>query len=233
MHPVTLVTGEFEEEIRPWEGSLQSRYSDEHARLDGGYGVRYETPPVHPGLFGAALPWDGARASLDLVRRYAHTVPVFPLTRDRDGGEVSTDRAGEPVVRYRLSAYDLGHLRAGLAGAARILEAAGAGRIASTHARPVIWEPGQSDADGFLAEADARGWAPNRVLLASAHLMGTARIGTSPAASACNPVGECWEVANLVVCDGSLFPTASGVNPMLTIAALAHTNARALAARLG
>jgi long-chain-alcohol oxidase len=233
MHPVTLVAGEFDDEIRPWEGSLQSRYSDEHARIDGGYGVRYETPPVHPGLFGAALPWDGARASLDLVRRYAHTVPVFPLTRDRDAGEVTTDRAGEPVVRYRLSAYDLGHLRAGFAGAARILEAAEARRIVSTHARPVIWEPGQSNADGFLAEADARGWQPNRVLLASAHLMGTARIGTSPAASACNPVGECWEAADLVVCDGSLFPTASGVNPMLTIAALAHTNARALAARLG
>ncbi|MGZ8694507.1 MAG: GMC family oxidoreductase N-terminal domain-containing protein [Gaiellaceae bacterium] len=232
MHPVTLVAGEFDEEIRPWEGSLQSRYSDEHARLDGGYGVRYETPPVHPGLFGAALPWDGARASLDLIRRYAHVVPVFPLLRDRDGGEIKVDRAGEPVVHYRLSPYDLSHLRAGFAGAARILEAAGARRIVSTHARPVEWEPGRGGTDGFLAEADARGWEPNRVLIASAHLMGTARTGASPAASACNPVGESWEVANLVVGDGSLFPSASGVNPMLTIAALAYTNAQALAARL-
>lgn len=232
MHPVTLVVGEFEEEIRPWEGSLQSRHSEQHARLDGGYGVRYETPPVHPGLFGAALPWDGARASLDLARRYAHLVPVFPLLRDRDGGEVVVDRAGEPVVRYRLSRYDLRHLRAGFVGAARILEAAGARRIVSTHARPVTWEPGRGGAGRFLAEADARGWEPNRVLLASAHLMGTARVGPSPAVSACDPIGETWEVANLVVCDGSAFPTASGVNPMLTIAALAHVNARALAARL-
>jgi choline dehydrogenase-like flavoprotein len=50
--------------------------------------------------------------------------------------------------------------------------------------------------------------------------------------SACDPSGETWEVARLVVCDGSTFPTASGVNPMISIAAVAHLNASALAARL-
>ena len=30
-HPVTLLVGEFEQEIRPWEGTLQARYSEEHA----------------------------------------------------------------------------------------------------------------------------------------------------------------------------------------------------------
>ena len=232
-HPVTLVTGDLEEEVRPWEGPLQSRYSEQHARLDGGYGVRYETAPVHPALFGAALPWEGARASLELARRFAHLVPLFPLVRDRDGGEVVVGRDGEPVARYRISRYDLRHLRAGFAGAARILEAAGARRIISTHARPVVWEPGKGGGAGrFLAEADARGWEPNRVLYASAHVLGTARMGSSPAFSACDPVGESWEVANLVVCDGATFPTASGVNPMITIAAVAHANASALAARL-
>ena len=233
MHPVTLVAGEFDEEIAPWHGSLQSRYSEQHARLDGGYGVRYETAPVHPGLFGAALPWAGARESLELARRYPQLVPVFPLVRDRDAGEIAVDPAGRPVVRYRLSRYDLRHLRAGFSGAARILEAAGARRIVSTHANPVVWERGRGGIGRFLAEADMRGWEPNRVLYASAHLLGTARMAPSPAAGACDPTGETWEVANLVVCDGSLLPSASGVNPMLTIAALAHLNASALAARLG
>ena len=232
-HPVTLVAGDFDEEVRPWEGSLQARYSEEHARLEGGYGVRYETAPIHPGFLGGGLQWDGARASLDLARRYRNTAPIFPLVRDRDGGEVVVDKEGRPSARYRLSRYDLRHLRAGFLGAARILEAAGATRIVSTHANPVIWERGRNGGVGaFLAEADARGWEPNRVLYASAHVMGTARMGGSPASSACDPTGETWEVARLVVCDGSTFPTASGVNPMITIAAVAHMNASALAARL-
>jgi long-chain-alcohol oxidase len=230
-HPVTLVVGEFDEEVRPWSGTLQARYSEEHARLDGAFGVRYETAPIHPGFFGAGLPWDGARESLELARRYSHLAPIFPLVRDRDGGEVVVGRDGEPSARYRISRYDLRHLRAGFLGAARILEAAGAKRIVSAHAKPVVWE--QGDGIGrFLADADARGWEPNRVLYASAHVMGTARMGRSPSMSACDPNGETWEVVNLVVCDGSAFPTASGVNPMISIAAVAHMNASSLAARL-
>ena len=77
-----------------------------------------------------------------------------------------------------------------------------------------------------------RGWEPNRVLYASAHVMGTARMASSPALGAVDPAGESWEVANLFVCDGSTFPTASGVNPMMTIAGVAHASASALAARL-
>jgi choline dehydrogenase-like flavoprotein len=232
LHPVTLVAGEFGHEVRPWEGALQARYSEEHARMEGGYGVRYETAPLHPGFFGAGLPWDGARDVLELARRYTHLAPVFPLVRDRDAGEVVVGRDGEPSACYRLSRYDLRHLRAGFLGAARILEAAGAKRIVSTHARPVVWEAGNGGIGRFLADADARGWEPNRVLYASAHPLGTARMGGSPSTSACDPTGEAWEVARLVVCDGSTFPTSSGVNPMISIAAVAHMNASALAARL-
>ena len=159
--------------------------------------------------------------------------PVFPLVRDRGGGEVVVGRDGEPSARYRLSRYDLRHLRAGFLGAARILEAAGARRIVSAHASPVLWEPRDGAGAGrFLADPDARGWEPNRVMYASAHLMGTARMGGSPSSSACDPLGEAWEAAGLVVCDGAAFPSASGVNPMVSIAALAHMNATALAQRL-
>ena len=62
--------------------------------------------------------------------------------------------------------------------------------------------------------------------------MGSARMGGSPDLSAAGPTGETWEVPNLVVADGSAFPTASGVNPMITLEAIAHLNARRLAERL-
>lgn len=53
------------------------------------------------------------------------------------------------------------------------------------------------------------------------HNMGTARMGTDPKASVCDPFGRTHDVANLFVADGSLFPTSGCANPTLTIVALA------------
>ena len=50
--------------------------------------------------------------------------------------------------------------------------------------------------------------------------------------SACDPTAQTWDVRNLYVLDGSAFPTASGVNPQISIQAIAHMCARQLAARL-
>jgi choline dehydrogenase-like flavoprotein len=136
-------------------------------------------------------------------------------------------------VRYRLSEYDTGHLRTGVDGAAQILEAAGARRIFSSHSRWVGYEPGRSgDREGFMRDADATGYGSGQCALLSFHIMGSARMGGSPTGSACNPEGETWDVRDLVVCDASTFPTAAGVNPMVSIEATAHMNATRLAARL-
>jgi choline dehydrogenase-like flavoprotein len=66
----------------------------------------------------------------------------------------------------------------------------------------------------------------------SFHIMGSARMGASERDSVCDPSGQTWAVRGLYVFDGAAFPTASGVNPMVTIEALAHMTARGLAARL-
>jgi choline dehydrogenase-like flavoprotein len=155
------------------------------------------------------------------------------LLRDRGGGEVRVGRDGEPVVRYKLSPFDAGHLRTGIDGAAQILEAAGARRIYSSHAKWVSYDPGTSGSrEQFMADSDAAGYGAAQCRLASFHIMGSARMGGSPGTSACDPTGQTWEVRDLYVCDGSVFPTASGVNPQITIQAIAHMNARGLATRL-
>ncbi len=53
------------------------------------------------------------------------------------------------------------------------------------------------------------------------HLGGTARMGDDPATSVVNADCRSWDIRNLWVCDGSVFPTVGGVNPSLTIQALA------------
>ncbi|MFE3545591.1 GMC family oxidoreductase N-terminal domain-containing protein [Nocardia sp. NPDC059177] len=234
LHPAAAVFGVFDEEIRPWEGALQGRISRHHADLDGnGYGVIYETGPLHPGLATGFMNWRGAAQHRATLQDFARSNSVGVITRDRDSGTVSVDRSGEPVVKYRLSDYDAGHLHTGIVGAASILEAAGAQRIYSGHQAGVGFEPGVR---GSLAEFDAAakqaGYGPGQCSMGALHIMGSARMGGTPALSATDPDGATWEVSNIVVADGSSFPTAPGVNPMVTIEAIGYMNARRLAARL-
>jgi long-chain-alcohol oxidase len=232
LHPATGVFGFFDEEIRPWEGIMQAIYSDEHRDLDGGYGVKYETAAFHPSLFAAFAPWRSAAQYRELSGRLRNASLVGVLLRDHGVGEVRVGRDGEPVARYRLTPEDVAHVRAGIDGGAQILEAAGARRIVSAHSRHVSYEPGRGSREQFTAAADACGYGAGQCVFYSFHLMGSARMGDSAAGAACGPEGETWEARNLVVADGSTFPTASGVNPMISIEAIAHLNASALASRL-
>jgi gluconate 2-dehydrogenase alpha chain len=66
----------------------------------------------------------------------------------------------------------------------------------------------------------------------SKHWMGTARMGTDPRTSVCDPWQRLWDVDNVVVTDSSVFPTSTGYGPTLTLVALALRAAGALAASL-
>ena len=54
-----------------------------------------------------------------MMEALPNSVPIGVLLRDRDGGEVRVGRDGQPIVRYALSDYDIGHVRRGVEGAAR------------------------------------------------------------------------------------------------------------------
>jgi long-chain-alcohol oxidase len=221
LHPVGGALGVFREEIRPWEGTLQAVYSD---HVDG---VKLETTAIHPALLAGIAPWRGAKQHAELMSLLPRITVVGVLVRDLDGGEVRVGRDGRPAIRYRLSGRDADRLRAGTEAAARVLEAAGAERIVSSHAGLVQYEPGRAGTvETFVADADAAGWGPGRVALYSFHQMGTAAMG-----SVCDDEGELVGTKGLVIADASAFPSASGVNPMVTIEALAYVNASALAAR--
>ncbi len=232
LHPVSNVCGVFPEDIRPWEGTMQAIYSDQHRSITGNYGVKYETTALQPVIAAAALPWRNPTQHRKYFAQLPNSVGIGVLLRDRDGGRVTIDAQGNPVAHYALSQFDRRHLRHGFISAARILEAAGANTIYSPHAKWCAYEPGRNGSlETFTRSMDSAGWNSGRVALFSFHIMGSVRLGNSPHASATNPDGETWEARNLFVMDGSSFPSASGVNPMITIEAIAHRNASALAAR--
>ena len=234
LHPVLVVWGHFDEEVRPWEGMLSSTYSDQDADMDGsGYGVKYEHVATPPSILLSFSPWRGGRQHAALMQALPYTGLLGVLLRDHGVGDVRAGRDGEPIVRYRLSADDVDRMRRGVRGAAQVVEAMGARLIYSSHSKWVAYEPGvRGDLDGFMRDADACGWGAGQAQLTSFHIMGSARMGRSPDDSVCDPTGQVWNVPGLHVCDGAAFPTASGVNPMVTIEALAHMNARGIAAKL-
>ncbi len=235
LHPVAAVTGFYPDPILPWHGSLQTRYSTHFGQGVEGYGFTLEVAPGHPGLLALALPWQTGRQHKEEMGRIAHAAPMIVLVRDKNSGRVTLNKHGEPVVEYPLGEHERAQLTQGTIEALKVHLAAGATRVGTLHSRlamldaPAGDEPWQSPAfAAFAREVDARGLDPNRVLLFSAHQMGTCRIAADPRRGVAGDDHQVFGVKGLYVADASTFPTASGVNPMLTILALAHRAAQAI-----
>ncbi len=230
LHPATAVFALMDEQVRPWTGTVQAHYSDQLADLDHGYGLKFETVPIHPSLAALAFPWESAEAHRRLMTRLPHVTLVGILLRDRYGGRVTIDRDGEPVVRYRPSAYDVAHLRRGIAAAAELLEAAGAREIWAPQSRFVAYRPGPGERGAWLERVDRTGLGANQILLVTFHQMASCRMGADPRTSVVNADNQVHGIPGLYVADASVFPSASGVNPMLTIMGIAHRAAGIIAA---
>ena len=228
LHPTAISVGVYPEKVYAWQGVLQSAYSNQFTHLDGNYGYTLEVAPTHPGLFGLATPWYSARNYRDEMSQIAHLASVIILTRDKGEGSVTMDRAGEPIINYTVSSYDRKHLLHGLQQGTRIHLAAGAQRVISLQNKPTdLRRSAQQHLHGQQLRAfdrliERRGLSANRIVMFSAHQMGTCRMGANPKTSVTDEHQQVHGVKGLFVCDSSVFPTACGVNPMLSIMALAH-----------
>ncbi len=233
LHPGTAAVGVFDEPVRWWEGTLQARYSAELRDRLGPYAPILETVPLHPGASATALPWQSAAQHRGLMERLGNLSLVGVLCRDTTAGRVRVDRDGNPRVRWRLNRPDEQRMAAGLAVAGEVLAAAGATEVFSLHRQRFAFRPDAPDAHRAWVEATRRaGFRGGRATLASYHQMGSCRIGVDPATSAVGPDHQAHELRGLYVADASLFPTAVGVNPMLSVMGLAHRAAAQVAARL-
>jgi choline dehydrogenase-like flavoprotein len=214
----------YDEPVRMWSGIPQAVVSDAFARLDGTYGFRLEIPSALIGVLSASLPWRSAADHRALIARADHASTIIPIVRDRESGRVTVDRQGRAVVHYRVHGQTERHMLRSIVEAARVHLAAGAREVLTLHTDPLRLRPTE-DLEAFGREVNRRGIRANRVGMFSAHQMSTAPMGARAGSSVADPDGRVWGVEGLVVADASAFPNASGVNPMLTVMALARRNA--------
>ena len=231
LHPTTGVFGRYDHPIYGAGGIPMTTVNDQFHRLDAnGYGVWIESPPLHPGIGAPAAPGFGA-AHRETMLAFDHLGALVILARDgaqrgHSDGEVRARRDGSIAIAYRLNAADARHLEEGIVAAARIHFAAGARSVITGHTPGITLR--------HDAEVDRLRGLPmgaNQIALFSAHLNGTARLGADRTTSACDPHGEVWGAPGVFVADGSLLPTAPGVNPQETIMALATVIADRIARR--
>lgn len=232
LHPTTAAMGVYDREVYGPAGIPQSALCDDFLRGNGdGYGFWIECPALLPGLAAAAVTEFGA-SHRRIMQRFANFGSLIVLVRDgaelaRSDGGVSVSRRGRVRIRYRVSQSTARMLRDGIAAAARIHLAAGAREVQTLHSPAVRL---RSEAD--IAAVHAAPCGHNQINLLSAHVNGTCRIGGSPQTSGCTPEFERHGAPGIFVADGSLLPTAPGVNPQLTIMAVADVAASRILSQL-
>jgi hypothetical protein len=232
LHPATAVAGIYDEPQEAWWGPPQTALSDQFSDLEDGYGFLIECAHANPGLGAAIIPWQSGRGVKELLQLQPFASPFVFLIRDRGHGAVTIDADGNAVPNYHLDdPLDQRHFRRGLLELVKLQHAAGAHKIYSLHTRTTVWDrDGGEDIKQFAQRVHDGLLDPYEHATFSLHHMGSCRMGSDPATSVANPWGELHSARGVWIGDGSAFPTATGTNPMISIMALAHRTAEAVAA---
>ena len=231
VHPAYVVIGAYDEPIEGWRGQIQSLVSDRFAEVEDGFGFLFEATTMHPGMIGASYPWADGRSHKELMHALRFHAPFIAVARDHGEGEVAIDPLGRAVVRWGVTDdVDAWLARRANVELCRLHQAAGAVEVFTGHAREVRWRRGAEGFDEYLTRVESASYAPNDITFFTAHQMGSCRMGSDPRGSVADGRGELHDVSGVWIGDASAFPTAPGVNPMISIMALAHRTAEELLA---
>ncbi len=235
LHPVVMSAAVLEQRVEGWAGAPQTVYSDHFMgtqAIDGPLGFKLEAPPLHPVILATTMPGYG-QPHADLLTKFPHTHVLLALLRDgfhpqAAGGQVKLRSDGSAVLDYPLNDFVMEGARRALLAMAEIQFAAGAQEVLPVHEK----------ADRYTSWAQAKSaiealpMKPLLTKVVSAHVMGGCAMAGSAAQGVVRADGSHWQLENLSVHDGSIFPTSIGANPQLSIYGITNRLAQGLAKRL-
>jgi choline dehydrogenase-like flavoprotein len=236
LHPVVMSSSVFGQKVEAWNGAPQSVYSDHFLQtqaIDGAIGYKLEAPPLHPVIFASTVPGFG-QDQHDLLRAFPHNHTLLALLRDgfhaeAPGGQVKLRADDSAVLDYPLSDFVMDGARRALLSMMEIQFAAGAKQVLPLHEMAT---PYTSWAQAREA-VKALPMRPRLVKLVSAHVMGGCGLAGTERQGVTRPDGVHWQLENLSIHDGSLFPTSIGANPQLSVYGVVNRLVQGLAKRLG
>ena len=236
LHPVVMSAGVMRQKVEGWQGAPQTIYTDhflETQPIDGPIGFKLEAPPLHPVIFASSVSGFG-REQAQLLQEFPNTHVLLALMRDgfhpeSTGGKVKLRSDGSALLDYPLTPFVMEGARRALLSMAEIQFAAGARKVLPVHemARPyATWTEAKQALESMPMK-------PLLTKVVSAHVMGGCGMSGSEKKGVTRPDGIHWQLENLSIHDGSLFPTSIGANPQLSIYGITNRLAQALAKRLG
>ena len=221
LHPVSGVAGKFSELQNPWAGSMQGIYSDDNLFRKDNYGYLLEGLPMHPSLFFPFFPNNQDNFG-DFISSYNYWSGSIVLTSDTSSGSI-INKNPQHLWKYNLNNFDHGNLLHGIESLVKANFLAGAEEIMVATSPTMHWKrESNEDIESFIGKVRKVRNEPFRILLGSAHQMGTARIHPNPSEGVVDLNGKVHGLENVYITDSSTFPRCSGVNPMITIQAMSH-----------
>jgi hypothetical protein len=218
IHPATGITATFEEEVIPWRGVMQSVGIEE---LHEEEGVLLEATSNPPGMGAISAPGYGTHL-MGRLNRAPNTATLGAMIADEPSGRVFGSRF--PVISYRLARADQRRLRVAIEAMTRVMLAAGADEVELGGGAPRVRS--EAELPPAIERLDVR-----RLRLAGFHPSGTAAAGSDPARHPVDPEGRLRGIDGVWVADGSVLPSCPGVNPQVSIMAIAAGVGEAAAGR--
>jgi len=235
LHPATLSIGVMPKAVEGWAGAPETVYSDhflETQPIAGPIGFKLEVTPIHPVFFGANMPGFGERQA-QMLQQFPNASSIVAIMRDgfheqAAGGQVELRDDGSPVLDYPVTDFVLDGARRSYLAMAQIQFEAGAKQVYLAHEL--------ANATSTWAETQkaiaALPMKPLLTKIGSANVMGGCSLAADEKMGVTRPDGVHWQLDNLSIHDGSLFPTSIGANPQLSIYGVVNRLAQGLAKRL-